>query len=124
MQPVVWTALLIGSALASGKKFDTYLPVPIVKTDRDVVFAHGLEQLKGDLRNVVATTPAAVTSIGDGLPHVRKVADYPILAATEAQGYYLYATVVVPDEKGQPRGFISGYAIKKGGREIISWSVW
>jgi len=116
MQPTLWLALLVGTAL------DANLPVPIAKNKPGETV---MKQLTGESCRVVATTPAVVTSIQAGLPHVRKIAGHRIVAAVEAEGWFVYATSAARDaDTGQPVFFISGYAIKKGGREVIWYSVW
>lgn len=43
----------------------------------------------------------------------------------EQGGWFFYATSTATDQTThQPASFIAGYAIKKGGREIIEWSAW
>jgi hypothetical protein len=43
----------------------------------------------------------------------------------ESKGWFFYATTAVRDEKtAAPVYFISGYAIKRGGRRVVGWSVW
>jgi hypothetical protein len=69
---------------------------------------------------VVAEAPAPVTSLEEGLPHAQKASKLPILAMSESEGRFYYATSVARDGYGRPRGvFNSGYAIKRGGRQVI-----
>jgi hypothetical protein len=55
----------------------------------------------------------AVATLEAGLSVVRPVADAPLLWATEYEGWFFYGATPV-----------SGFAIKKGGRDVVSWSVW
>jgi hypothetical protein len=66
-----------------------------------------------------------VSSLEGGLPYVQKASKQPIVAMSESKGWFFYATSVARDEKtGEPVFFISGYAIKRDGRQVIEWSVW
>ena len=95
-------------------------PVPVVKVALD----------KFALRQLVSPplsfyeTPAPVASLKRGLPYAQKASRVPILAMSESKGWFVYATSVVRDKNGQPVFFISGYAIKPNGRQLIHWSVW
>jgi hypothetical protein len=80
----------------------------------------------GPRPKVVAEAPAPVTSLEGGLPYAQKASRLPILAMSESEGWFYYATDVGRDGYGRPRGvFTSGYAIKRGGRQVIfAWSGW
>jgi hypothetical protein len=62
----------------------------------------------------IGTIPEPVTSLFQGLLEVRKVANRPIVAITEYANWFWYS----------PDGFISGYAVQKGGNKIFKWSDW
>ena len=93
--------------------------VPVVK-DAIVLFNFGPRP------KVVAEAPAPVTSLEGGLPHAQRASELPILAMSASEKWFYYATAVGRDGYGRPRGvFNSGYAIKRGGRQVIlAWSGW
>jgi hypothetical protein len=80
----------------------------------------------GPRPKVVSESPAPVTSLEGGLPHAQKASKLPILAMAESEGWFYYATSVGRDGYGRPGGvFNSGYAIRRGGRQVIfAWSGW
>ena len=120
MRPMSSLALLAGFALVgqgSPEKPEPARPaVPVVK-DATVLFHAGHQ--KSPL-NVVGEAPAPVTSLERGLPYVQKASRQPILGMSESKEWFFYATFVGRDK----RIFISGYAIKRGGRQIIPWNGW
>jgi hypothetical protein len=81
-----------------------------------------------------------VTSIKSALkilPDVQKVAVRPIVAVTEYKGWFWYGMDAYYDkgkyqfitysenpEAGKIVGFIDGYAVKKGHRNVLYWSTW
>jgi len=80
---------------------------------------------KAKARKIAGKVAKPVSAIRDGLPDVQRVSKQPILAVVEQGDWFFYATSIATDqETHQPRIFIAGYAIQKGGREIIEWSVW
>lgn len=84
-----------------------------------------LPQLTSENRKIAAELARPVSALREGLPHVQRVAEHPIQAAVEQGDWFFYATSTVNDqETHRPVTFIAGYAIKKGGREIVGWSVW
>src|SRR5262245_20979512 len=95
--------------------------VPIVK---DALEAFTLKQVTSANWPVVAETSAPVSTLESGLSHVRKFSKRPILAMSETKDGFFYGTVVVPDEKGRPSFFHSGYAIKRDGRQVTEFSFW
>lgn len=99
---------------------------PVVVSGRTpVAFYSALTQLTSESRKVASTVAKPVSTIGEGLPQVQKVSPRPILALAEQEDWFFYATATATDQTThQPVSFIAGYAIKKGGREIIQWSVW
>lgn len=110
--------------------------VSIVTSDpgNPVVPPLAFHQLQPGFRKVVRRTDHKVFSIGDGLPDVRAASNSPIVAATEQDGWFFYATSATSGEVDKPDSavarttqhpqFIAGYAIKRGTREIYYWSVW
>jgi len=95
--------------------------VPVIK---DAVDPLAFRQVTSAPSNVVGVTPAPVPSLERGLPFVRKASRQPILAMSESRGWFFYATAVARDGHGRPEFFIEGYAIPRGGRQVISWGVW
>jgi hypothetical protein len=93
--------------------------VPVVK-DAIVLFNFGPRP------KVVYEAPAPVTSLEEGLPYAQKASKLPILAMSESAERFFYATSVGRDGYGRPRGvLISGYAIKRGARQVVfAWSGW
>ena len=124
--------LLTGLAVVSQGSPETSQPgkpaVPVVKADAVSSFA------ANRLVNVVQSTtpmagyeaPTPVSSLQEGLPYVQKTFKRPIVAMAESEGWFFYATsAFLGDEKaGEEHFFISGYAIKRGGRQVVEWSVW
>jgi len=99
---------------------------PIEVTGRaPVAYEITLPQLTSKTRKIVREVAKPVFAIRDGLPYVQKVSQQPILAVVEQGDWFFYATSTAADqETHQPVSFIAGYAIRKGGRQIIEWSVW
>jgi len=126
MQPALWFALLIGLPLAGESacpKSPSATPsIAIVKFEPCLTIHRlTLRQVVEKGGNAVGKTEAAVASIEGGLPHVQKLSKSPILAATEASGWYFYATTVVQGDAGRPVSLLGGYAVKKDSREVIEW---
>jgi hypothetical protein len=66
-----------------------------------------------------------VYSISDGLPDVRTASKNPIVAATDQDDWFFFATSVATDATThQPTQFISGFAVRHGSRQIVYWSTW
>jgi hypothetical protein len=99
---------------------------PVVVTGRTpVVYRTTLPQLTSITRNIAGRVAKPVTSIREGLPAVQKISRQPILAVAEQGDWFFYATSTANDQTThQPVSFIAGFAIKRGDREIIEWSVW
>lgn len=70
--------------------------------------------------------PAPVCSLQDGLSYLQKASRQPIVAMAESEGWFFYATTagVGDEKKGELSLFISGYAIKRGSRQVVEWGVW
>src|SRR3954470_7429290 len=98
---------------------------PVVVSGRTpVVYETALPQLTSKTRKIAGEVAKPVITIREGLPDVQKVSQRPIMAIVEQGDWFFYATSTVTDQATQPVNFIAGYAIKRGGREIIEWSVW
>jgi hypothetical protein len=120
---VLLAALAVVSQGGPEQPQSTKHAVPVVQAD--AIDPLALRQLTSASPKAGSVVGAHVTSLERGLPHVQKVSKRPILAMSESKGWFFYATSVVRDGKtGEPEFFISGYAIKKDGRQIIGWSVW
>lgn len=104
--------------------------VSIVTSDpgHPVVSPLAFNWLQSGFGKVVRRIDHKVFSLGDGLPDVRAVSSFPnspVVAITEQNGWFFYATsMATSSEVDKPPQFISGYAIKRGTREIFYWSVW
>ena len=121
MQSILSTITLAAFALASTDTPQKSQPaVPVVKV---AIGEFALQQLRSPPLSFYET-PAPVASLERGLPYAQKASRLPILAMSESKGWFVYATSVVRDKNGQPVAFISGYAIKKNGRQLIHWGVW
>jgi hypothetical protein len=64
--------------------------------------------------SVVATTREPAASALQALPEIQKIADRPIIATMDYTNWFWFS----------PDGFISGYAIQKGGDKVLKWSLW
>jgi len=61
-------------------------------------------------------------SLRQTLPDVQNISDRPLLAMTEYNGWFWYATDVAPSPDPQAIGaFVSGYAVQKGGHLAWKW---
>jgi hypothetical protein len=116
---VLLTGLVVVGQGGPGKPRPARPAVPVVK-DAIVLFNFGPRP------QVVAEAPAPVTSLEGGLSLAQKASKLPILAMSESETWFYYATYVGRDGYGRPRGvFNSGYAIRRGGRQVIfAWSGW
>ena len=99
---------------------------PVVVTGRTpVAYEITLPQLTSQTRKIAGKVATPVSTLREGLADVQRVSRRPILAVVEQGDWFFYATSAATDqETHQPLSFIAGYAIKKGGRQIIEWSVW
>lgn len=133
MHPVCSLLLLVGSgpvghdtvgrpdkAAVGGEK------LLIVKHDphNPVVLENVLQQVTENPHSAVSKSAVPVLSIQHGLEVVRKASKEPVLAAVEVDGWFFYGTVVLNHQHGRPGLFISGYAIRRGGQDVIGFSVW
>jgi hypothetical protein len=101
------------------------VPVMSSQAGHAVVPPFAFSQLSAGRLSVMGQTKLRVYSISDGLPDVRMVSKNPIVAATDQDGWFFFATSVARDSTTlQPVQFISGYAIRHGSRQIVYWSVW
>jgi hypothetical protein len=101
--------------------------VPVVSNQagHTLVPPFAFSQLSAGGRSVMGKTKHRVYSISDGLPDVRMTSNNPIVAVTDQDGWFFFATSVATDAAThQPVQFISGYAIRHGGRQIVYWSTW
>lgn len=101
--------------------------VPLVRSHagNSLVPQFAFSQLSAARQSVAGQTRHRVFSISGGLSDVRAISKNPIVAATDQDGWFFFATSVATDaDTRQPTEFISGYAIRRGSREIIYWSTW
>lgn len=100
--------------------------VPILNEDPKHEFIQPLvmEQLKPDRQKSVGKSVQPVSSVEGGLTDVIRISQSPILAATEHEGFYFYATGGARDQDGNLVSWLSGYAIQRNRREIFTWSIW
>jgi hypothetical protein len=90
---------------------------------RGVVSGTAATQVIGAQPNVVFRSSVPVVSIERGLPVVQRASKSRVLAAIEVDGYFFYATVLVGPPR-EPPMFIQGYAIRRDGKDVLSFSVW
>ncbi len=122
MQLILSVIPLTLFAVASRDNPENPLPaVPVVKV---AIGKLALRQLMSAPPKPAHQAPVPVTSLEGGLPHARKASMRPILAMSESQGWFIYATVVARDKNGRPVYIISGCGIKRGGRQVRYFSVW
>jgi hypothetical protein len=97
----------------------------VVVSGTPVVYETILAQLTSRTRKIAGEVAAPLSAAMQGLPAVQGVSSRPIIAVVEQGNWFFYATSTATDQTtDQPVSFIGGYAIKRGGREIIEWSVW
>jgi hypothetical protein len=118
---VLLTGLAIVSRGGPTKPEPAEPAVPVVK---DAVEGFAFKQVTSATPHVVSETPAPVSILESGLPHVRKFSKRPVIAMSESKDWFFYATSVARDKNGRPKLFLSGYAIQRDGRQVIGWSVW
>ena len=94
-------------------------------TDSLVPYASILPQLTSNTRKILVMVEQSVTSGDEGLGHVLRNCQRGILAVVEQGDWFFYPSSAVSDQTTlAPTMFMDGYAIKRGGREIIQWSNW
>jgi hypothetical protein len=96
-------------------------PVVIVN---NAVEGFAFKQITSVTPLVVSEVRTPVATLEKGLSQIRKLVNRPILAMCESKGWFIYATSVVKEESGRPTMFLSGYAIKRDGRQFVAFSVW
>jgi hypothetical protein len=127
MQFMLSFVLLTGLAQISQGTLDKQQPpkaaVPVLQAQ--AVGSSAVKQVKNAPPKLGDEVPAPATSLNVGLRYAQKVANRPILAMAERDGWFFYATSVAQDEKtGAPMFMISGYAIQRDGGRVIRWSIW
>ena len=104
---------------------DVDVPVVSSQAGHTLVPPFAFSQLSAGRLSVKSQTRHRVYSISDGLPDVRMASQNPIIAATDQDGWFFFATSVATDATThQPMQFISGFAIRHGSRQIVYWSTW
>jgi hypothetical protein len=120
---VALTALAVVSQACTPKP-----AVPVVKAEAVASFTtNGLLNVGKSATPMPGhEAPKPVATLHGGLSHVQKAFKRPIVAMTETDGWFFYATVAfLGDAKdGEGAFFISGYAMKRGSRQVVEWSVW
>jgi hypothetical protein len=114
-------ALTLSDVPSPGSSAKPELAVPVVKV---ALGEFALKQLTSASPLVTCETLAPVASLEKGLPYAQKALMRPILAMSESKGWFVYATSVGREKDGRPVFFLSGCAIKRGGRQVIHFSVW
>lgn len=101
------------------------VPVVSEKLGHKVVPPLAFSQLSEGHGSVVRLTARRIFSIKDGLTEVHSICRTSIVAIADQGGWFFYATSAVTDTTThQPTQLISGYAIRHGSRQIVSWSIW
>jgi hypothetical protein len=123
MRFMVSLVLLMGTAVVSqGSPTKPPPAKPAVPVVKDAILLLVFESGTSGRPKVLYETPAPVTSLEEGLPYAQKASKLPVLAMSESESkeWFFYATSVGPDGHGRPAGvFTSGYAIKRGGCQVI-----
>jgi hypothetical protein len=119
--------LLAGFAAVSPGSAEKPQPArPAVPVVKDAILLLVFESGTSARSKGIYETPAPVTSLAEGFPYAQKASRRPILAMSESEEWFFYATSVGRDGYGRPQGvFTSGYAIKRGGCQVIRcWPGW
>jgi hypothetical protein len=118
--------VLAPGCCSHAKRMASDVKPPTVVSGRTLVaYETTLPQLTSKTRTIAGEVAKPVATVREGLPHVQRVSQRPILAIGEQGHWFFYGTSTATDQTThQPVRFIAGYAIEKGGREIIEWSVW
>jgi hypothetical protein len=128
--PTIGCLLLLAAGCGGGGGATSTIPpgpsVPFLATTpkHSFVYAMAFTQLTSASPKRIGQAAAAVESALAGLPEIRRVAPHPIVAMTEDRGWFIYATSTGGEVTNPTVSFISGYAIRKGSKDIIEWSVW
>jgi hypothetical protein len=139
MRPLGFLFLVLFLTAAAGCKTQRespYIPSNVTASDlNDVIvladpaitspsLLKALEQFNRVLAPLVLQTRRPITSAEEALPEIRKVARPRVVAVTEFQNWFWYANDVDrdPPTKAILR-LMGGYAIQKGGQNIVQWSV-
>jgi len=133
---VVSLAVVAAGCCSHPNSSSSDVDVPVLRSQgsHTLVSQFAFSQLSAGRLSVVGQTKHRVYSISDGLPDVRTTSKNPIVAATDQDGWFFFATSVAKDvfdrslatevTTSQPVQFISGYAIRYGSRQIVYWSTW
>lgn len=125
---VLLTGLSVVSQGRAEKPQPSKAAVPVVKADAVISFASNqlVKVVQSETPMPGHEVPMPVSSLQEGLPYLQKTFKRPIVAMAESEGWFFYATIAsLGDEiTGDAAVFISGYAIKRGSRQVIEWSVW
>jgi hypothetical protein len=124
---VVSLGVVIAGCCSGTNSSSSVVDVPVVRSQagHTMVPPFAFSQLSAGRLSVVGQTRHRVFSISAGLPDVRIISKNPIVAATDQDGWFFFATSVATDATThQPVQFISGYAIRYGSRQIVYWSTW
>jgi hypothetical protein len=126
--PIIAGLAFFAAGCASDQQAESSLgglPVLVNSQAHPVVPDRVLKQLTAKNRKVMGTARDSVHSLGEGLAISKAASTLPITAAADTGGWYFYANATFTDAStGQPVGFISGVAIKHGGKEVVGWSIW
>lgn len=101
------------------------LPVLVNSPAHPLIPDRVYKQLAAKNRKVLGVAKNKVHSLEEGLEVSKAASTLPIAAAADVKGWYFFANATFTDAStGQPVGFISGVAIKHGGKEVVGWSIW
>jgi hypothetical protein len=124
-------ALFFGATVLSQGSPETAQPgrpaIPILKAE--AVSSFDFNQLVNVVKNsrpmAGNEAPKPVTSLQDGLRHVQKAFNRPVVAMSESEGWYFYATKAMFNDQKNPTSafFVSGYVIKRDSRQVVEWNV-
>ena len=118
---VLVTGLAVVSQGSPEKPQPARPAVPVLKAD--AVYSFAFEQVTTASPKLGYRVATPVSCLEAGL--LSMSSKPPILAMAESKGWFFYATSAVRDGKtGAPLHFLSGYAIKRGGRHVVGFGVW
>jgi hypothetical protein len=82
----------------------------------------GLDQVGNSKAAAIGTLPKSATSALQALAGVRRLARRSVVAVTEYRNWLWFATDVTIDEQTKAvTAFTGGYAVQKGGRQVMKW---